>query len=180
MTPLDNQNQSSVPAPDVQRLQQEEAASEDFCPKCGVECGYRHKRGCPEIGCFNPLEEKETQPDLHPARPTDGAFAQQPIQLFVCEIPRLILHPNQLYKFGVDETCEKCREYLSEKTQQQNQHTMENSQYEGKAAREWFGLHEVLRHDVARLAQERDNFKDAYENMKAFAESNGLDTTTHG
>ena len=52
--------------------------------------------------------------------------------------------------------------------------------HEGKTAEEWFKLHEVLRHDVARLNTEREAWKDAYENMKAFAEANGLDTVTRG
>lgn len=44
-------------------------------------------------------------PDPEPEKPTE---------MRVCEIAHLILHPGQLYRFTVDETCEQCRAYLAD------------------------------------------------------------------
>lgn len=52
--------------------------------------------------------------------------------------------------------------------------------YEGKTAKQWFELHEVLRADVARLTKELEDAKEGYLNMRNFAEKNGLDTATRG
>lgn len=37
---------------------------------------------------------------------------QLPIELWICEIKRATLHPDQLYIFRVDETCPGCIAYL--------------------------------------------------------------------
>ena len=62
---------------------------------------------------------------------------------------------------------------------------MTTEKYKGKTAKEWFKLHEVMRKDFKRvLAQKqraeklRDEWCDAYTNMRDFAKSKGLDTTT--
>lgn len=54
------------------------------------------------------------------------------------------------------------------------------NEHAGKTAHAWFKLHEVLRQDVARLTKELADSKDAYLNMRNFAESKGLDTATRG
>lgn len=41
-------------------------------------------------------------------------------------------------------------------------------------------LAQIRREKIAVLKYERDSYKDAYENMRQFAEENGLDTTTTG
>lgn len=60
---------------------------------------------------------------------------------------------------------------------------MKTQTYKGKSAKQWFGLHEVMRKDFGRILKENAHNKkklseatDAYKNMRAFAESKGLDT----
>ena len=36
----------------------------------------------------------------------------QVVEMYVCEIAHLILHPGQLYRFMVDENCAECKTYF--------------------------------------------------------------------
>jgi hypothetical protein len=38
---------------------------------------------------------------------------QNVIEMYVCEINRLVLHTDQLYRFSVDPTCEACKAYVA-------------------------------------------------------------------
>ena len=43
--------------------------------------------------------------------------SDEPIELHLCEIDRLILKPDQLYRFIYDGHCVSCKEYLSKSAQ---------------------------------------------------------------
>jgi hypothetical protein len=45
----------------------------------------------------------------HPAPAENN---RQITKMFICEIPKLILHPNQLYEFMVAEDCQDCKDYF--------------------------------------------------------------------
>jgi hypothetical protein len=44
--------------------------------------------------------------------PAPAENNRQITKMFICEIPKLILHPNQLYEFMVAEDCQDCKDYF--------------------------------------------------------------------